>query len=174
MNIKRNKIKLIFLICLTIVITIVSLITAINLNTKYYLLLAATLPLIYLSLREYQRFNKEKLIANFREKWSIADSRLRNFSELDKHFKKTQAGKKNKYALDEINALLRIINALESRIPCLCLLEKITQEGISFNYKLKKGPSTTRNAIKLLRHIGYPSEIVDASEERVRKAIKDN
>ena len=131
------------------------------------------------------------------------------------------------YYLDEINALLRIINALESRIPCLCLLdeifrgtnsierisssaevllyfarrnclvfvsthdleltelvsnsysnfhflEKITQEGISFNYKLEQGPSTTRNAIKLLRHIGYPSEIADASELRVRKAMKDN
>jgi len=131
------------------------------------------------------------------------------------------------YYLDEINALLRIINALESNIPCLCLLdeifrgansierisssaevllyfarrnclilasthdleltdlvsnsysnvhflEKITEEGISFKYKIEKGPSTTRNAIKLLRHIGYPSEIADASEQRVRKAMKVN
>ena len=101
LNIKRNKIKLILLICLTSVITIVSLIMAINFNTKYYLLLAATLPLIYLSLRQYQRFIKAKLITNFREKWGIADSRLRNFSELDEHFKKTQARKRNKYALDD-------------------------------------------------------------------------
>lgn len=131
------------------------------------------------------------------------------------------------YYLDEINALLRIINALESRIPCLCLLdeifrgtnsiervsssaevllyfarrnclifasthdleltelvsksyrnihfqEKITEDGISFDYKIEKGPSTTRNAIKLLRHIGYPSEIADAAEQRVRKVMKDN
>jgi DNA mismatch repair ATPase MutS len=100
-DIKRNKIKLIFLICLTIVITIVSLITAINLDTKYYLLLATTLPLIYLSVRQYQRFNKAELIANLREKWGLKDSRLRDFSELDKHFKKTQAGERNKYALDD-------------------------------------------------------------------------
>jgi len=100
-DIKRNKIKLIFLICLTIVITIVSLITAINLDTKYYFLLATTLPLIYLSVRQYQRFNKAELIANLREKWGLEDSRLRDFFELDKHFKKTQAGERNKYALDD-------------------------------------------------------------------------
>jgi len=101
LNIRRNKIKLIFLICLTIVITLVSLILAINLNTKYYLLLAATLSLVYLSLRQYQKLNKAKLITNFRENWGTVDSRLRDFSELDKHFKKTQAGERNKYALDD-------------------------------------------------------------------------
>jgi DNA mismatch repair ATPase MutS len=129
------------------------------------------------------------------------------------------------YYLDEIHALLRIINALEKNTPCLCLLdeifrgtnslerisasaevllylarhnclifvsthdleltelvestfrnfhflEKISEDGISFNYKLMNGPSTTRNAIQLLRHVGYPKEIVTASEARVRETIK--
>jgi len=127
------------------------------------------------------------------------------------------------YYLDEISALLRIINALEKAIPCLCLLdetfrgtnsverisastevllylgrqnclafaathdleltelvkssysnfhflEEITEEGIAFNYKLLEGPSTTRNAIKLLRHVGYPEEIADAADTRIRKS----
>ena len=127
------------------------------------------------------------------------------------------------YYLDEISALLRIINALEKDLPCLCLLdeifrgtnsverisasaevllylakhhclifaathdleltelvrslysnfhflEKITEEGISFNYKLMRGPSTTQNAIKLLRHVGYPEEIADAADTRIRKS----
>ena len=47
--------------------------------------------------------------------------------------------------------------------------EQITEEGISFNYKLMQGPSTTRNAIKLLRYVGYPTEIADAADERVKK-----
>ncbi|MCG2814954.1 MAG: hypothetical protein L6425_03305 [Candidatus Aminicenantes bacterium] len=46
--------------------------------------------------------------------------------------------------------------------------EKIEEEGIAFNYKLMDGPSTTRNAIKLLSSVGYPSEIVEAAERRVR------
>lgn len=127
------------------------------------------------------------------------------------------------YYLDEINALLRVIDALEKDIPCLCLLdeifrgtnsierisasaevllflgrsnclifaathdleltklvanhyvnyhfiETITEEGIAFNYKLLDGPSTTQNAIKLLRHVGYPDEITDAADTRVRKS----
>jgi len=127
------------------------------------------------------------------------------------------------YYLDEISALLRIINALEKEVPCLCLLdeifrgtnsverisasaevllylakhpclifaathdleltelvkssycnfhflEKITEEGISFNYKLMRGPSTTQNAIKLLRHVGYPEEIADAADTRIRRS----
>jgi len=131
------------------------------------------------------------------------------------------------YYLDEIYALLRIIKALDTVVPCLCLLDEIfrgtnslerisasaevllylaksdccvfvathdleltellvslyknyhfkeevsEEDGISFNYKLLDGPSTTRNAIKLLRHVGYPSEIADASDSRVQKAIKD-
>jgi len=130
------------------------------------------------------------------------------------------------YYLDEINALLRIINALEKDIPCLCLLdeifrgtnsverisasaevllylgkhhcivfaathdleltelvkssygnfhflEKITEEGIAFDYKLLEGPSTTRNAIKLLRHVGYPEEIADAADIRIQKLKSD-
>jgi DNA mismatch repair ATPase MutS len=149
------------------------------------------------------------------------------------------------YYLDEIHALLRIINALEKDIPCLCLLDEILrgtnslerisasaedeifrgtnslerisasaevllylaknncyvfaathdleltelivsfyknyhfkeevseEDGISFNYKLLDGPSTTRNAVTLLRHVGYPNEIADRADSRVQKSIKN-
>jgi len=101
LNINREKIKLVFLIFLTIVITIISVIIASNLDIKYYLLLLTTLPLIYLSLKKYQRLNTAKLIVNLRKKWGVAESRLRNFSELHTHFKKTQARVRNKYVLDD-------------------------------------------------------------------------
>ena len=97
----RIKIKLVFLISLTIVIAITSVIIASNLNAKYYFLLLITFPLIYLSLKQDQRLNRAKLIANLRKKWGVAESRLRNFSELHDHFKKTQAGDDNKYVLDD-------------------------------------------------------------------------
>lgn len=48
--------------------------------------------------------------------------------------------------------------------------EEIGEGGLVFNYRLRKGPSETRNAIKLLRHVGYPEEITDASERRIRGA----
>lgn len=98
---KRNKIKLIFLIGLAIVISIVSLVAALNLNTKYLWFLGTTLPLIYLSLKQYQRFIKAKLIANFREKWGCVNPGIHNFSELEMHFKEALPAERNMYAIDD-------------------------------------------------------------------------
>ena len=41
--------------------------------------------------------------------------------------------------------------------------------GLKFDYKLKKGISKTRNAIKLLEYIGYPKEIIKNSYKRVER-----
>lgn len=124
------------------------------------------------------------------------------------------------YYLDEIIALLRIIQAPREAVPCLCLIdelfrgtnsverisasaevllflakknglvfasthdieltqlvaeayvnyhfqEEISEHGLIFNYQLREGPSETRNAIKLLRHVGYPEEITGAAEKRI-------
>lgn len=37
--------------------------------------------------------------------------------------------------------------------------ERVSDLGLEFDYKLKPGPATTRNAIALLRHLQYPEEI---------------
>jgi energy-coupling factor transporter ATP-binding protein EcfA2 len=42
--------------------------------------------------------------------------------------------------------------------------EEVTDNDVKFNYKLFKGPATTRNAIKLLNIIGYDKEIIRAAE----------
>ena len=44
--------------------------------------------------------------------------------------------------------------------------EKITEDNIIFDYKLYKGRSETRNAIKLLSIIGYSENIVSRAEKR--------
>lgn len=41
-----------------------------------------------------------------------------------------------------------------------------TDKGLSFDYKIKKGVSQTRNAIKLLEYMCYPKEITDKSYKR--------
>ncbi len=40
-------------------------------------------------------------------------------------------------------------------------------EGISFDFKIKRGVSPTRNAIKLLKYLGYPEEIIANSQKRL-------
>jgi len=44
-----------------------------------------------------------------------------------------------------------------------------SQNGLKFDYKLKKGISKTRNAIKLLEYVGYPKEIVENAYKRVER-----
>jgi DNA mismatch repair ATPase MutS len=46
--------------------------------------------------------------------------------------------------------------------------EEIGEHGLLFNYQLREGPSETRNAIKLLHQVGYPDEITEAAEQRIR------
>lgn len=50
--------------------------------------------------------------------------------------------------------------------------EKIVEEEIVFNYKLYKGISTTRNAIKLLKMLGYSSDIVNKANHRLNSYQK--
>lgn len=45
--------------------------------------------------------------------------------------------------------------------------ETVGDGGISFDYKLHEGPSTTTNAIKLLAYMDFDAQIVDTSNQRV-------
>lgn len=42
--------------------------------------------------------------------------------------------------------------------------EEVTDDEVVFDFKLHTGPATTRNAIKLLKTIGYDSTIINAAE----------
>lgn len=48
--------------------------------------------------------------------------------------------------------------------------EEIGEHGLRFNYQLQEGPSETRNAIRLLHQVGYPEEITEAAEQRIRES----
>ena len=49
--------------------------------------------------------------------------------------------------------------------------EQVSNNEISFDYKLKLGPTTTRNAIKLLEFMGFEHEIVGHAKELVNSKI---
>ncbi|WP_270506008.1 MutS-related protein [Eubacterium limosum] len=49
--------------------------------------------------------------------------------------------------------------------------EQITDEGIHFDYKLKNGPSTTRNAIALLHYMAFDDQIVAESDALVERFL---
>ena len=94
--------------------------------------------------------------------------------------------------IERIAASKEILNALDrSRTLCLaathdaelCLLtgeqyqlahfeETITEDTICFDYKLKKGPANTRNAIHLLKMLGFDHSIVVAAHKRADKYVR--
>lgn len=44
--------------------------------------------------------------------------------------------------------------------------EKVTDDEVIFDFKLYSGPATTRNAIKLLKTIGYNNDIINSAEKQ--------
>ena len=51
--------------------------------------------------------------------------------------------------------------------------EKVTDDEVIFDFKLYSGPATTRNAIKLLKTIGYNSDIIHAAENSARYFLEN-
>lgn len=47
--------------------------------------------------------------------------------------------------------------------------DQFAETGLQFDYQLRPGIASTRNAITLLGFLGYPPEIVDAAKERLAK-----
>lgn len=45
--------------------------------------------------------------------------------------------------------------------------ENVCNDGLTFDYKLHPGRSTTRNAIALLEYVGYPASIVENAKKRL-------
>lgn len=51
--------------------------------------------------------------------------------------------------------------------------EKIENNEITFDYKMYKGRATTKNAIKLLKILGYSNAIVEKAEEKANKFLNN-
>ncbi|OPJ61546.1 MutS-related protein [Clostridium oryzae] len=77
--------------------------------------------------------------------------------------------------LSEHNALaivathdLELTELLKDQYQCYYFTEEVdSEEGLKFDYKIRKGVSPTRNALKLLRYLGYPESIVRAAEKSI-------
>lgn len=50
--------------------------------------------------------------------------------------------------------------------------DKVDKNNLDFDYTLKKGIATTRNAIKLLEYMGYPQEIIRDANSQFASSLK--
>ncbi len=61
---------------------------------------------------------------------------------------------------------LELCTLLEADFDLHHFEEQVTGDAIAFDYRLRPGPATSRNAIRLLRLMGFPDRVVDAADAR--------
>lgn len=62
---------------------------------------------------------------------------------------------------------LELAKKLKGKYKCYHFTDNVTENGLYFDYTLKKGIAVTANAIKLLQYLNYPDEITKKAYERV-------
>ena len=67
---------------------------------------------------------------------------------------------------------LELTDLLEQQLHNFHFKENVDEKGLSFDYQLWPGPSTTRNAINLLDYLGYPASIISGAREIIAKTRK--
>lgn len=68
---------------------------------------------------------------------------------------------------------LEIAELVGDQYKCYYFSEDVDEEnGLKFDYKMKKGISPTRNAIKLLKYLKYPSIITENADERIKHLLE--
>lgn len=70
---------------------------------------------------------------------------------------------------------IELTKIFEDEVKNIHFRESINQkEGITFDYKLHQGPSTTKNAIALLSHMDFPKDVIEEANTRVGRFESEN
>lgn len=70
---------------------------------------------------------------------------------------------------------LELTSIVNEGYGCYYFSEEVDEkEGLKFDYKIKKGVSPTRNAIKLLKYLNYPEKITEKADCRVSRQLKES
>lgn len=67
---------------------------------------------------------------------------------------------------------IELTDILKDKYNLFYFTEDIDKEGMVFDYKLKQGVCRTRNAVKLLKFLNYPEEIIEKTNRRIEGSSK--
>lgn len=103
---------------------------------------------------------------------------------LDEIFRGTNTAERISAALELLNYMiernccviaathdLELTNLVNERYNNYHFKETIEKNDIKFDYILREGPCTTRNAIAILKHLGYPVEIYEKAMDGAGKYL---
>ncbi|MDW7650716.1 MAG: hypothetical protein SCK29_03890 [Bacillota bacterium] len=72
---------------------------------------------------------------------------------------------------DTINLIathdLDVAKACSGEYPLYHFRERMGKSGLEFDYILKKGITTSWNAIRILQYLGFPAQVTDGAQKRI-------
>jgi DNA mismatch repair ATPase MutS len=139
----HDKIIIVFFIILTIVITGTSVALGLILNERFYFLIIASLPFVYLIIKRHQKIKRFQLIRLLRKKWGVADFRNRNFLKISSYFNRTQVTEDKKYMLDD-----RTWNDLDMNLVYSKIDRTLTAPGEQILYSILRKPHIKSNELQ--------------------------
>jgi hypothetical protein len=66
---------------------------------------------------------------------------------------------------------IELTDMLKDKYNLFYFTEDIDKEGMVFDYKLKNGVCRTRNAVKLLKFLNYPKDIIENTNRRIEESV---
>jgi DNA mismatch repair ATPase MutS len=69
---------------------------------------------------------------------------------------------------------LELTNLVSNKYNNYHFKEDIEENDIKFDYKLRDGACTSRNAIAILKHLNYPTEIYENAQMYAKQYLNDN
>jgi len=109
-----------------------------------------------------------------------SDSKWPQLLLIDEIFRGTNSVERQAASIEVLNYLngfdnfilvathdLDLTEILEKKYVNYHFSETLDESGLCFDYKIKSGSSSTRNAIALLEHVGYPQKIVSVAQKRI-------
>jgi len=64
---------------------------------------------------------------------------------------------------------LQLTDILSASYQNFHFRETMTDSGLSFDYKLHPDKSNSKNAIALLKYVGYPESIIEGATSRINQ-----
>lgn len=66
---------------------------------------------------------------------------------------------------------LELVDLIGNTYRYFYFTEDMDKEGLKFDYKIKQGVSQNRNAVRIMKYLGYPDEIIDNTNERIGQKL---
>ncbi len=66
---------------------------------------------------------------------------------------------------------LELVDLVGNEYKYYYFTENISETELNFDYKIREGVSKNKNAVKIMKYLGYPDEIIEKTNSRISAKI---